>query len=150
MNGAFFRPHVFFHEARIPERRGRCCCRSGSAARDGHGARAGHTRSSIAIITPVSRYIKALGTHDGKKLNGYTTWFALDRLKDYTVQQDWKRWIATAGYLHAFVHHAGHLVRQSRGNGYAGARDERFGARTVNDHKGASDCTRCCLYRRLN
>jgi len=33
-------------------------------------------------------YIKALASHDGKKVNGYTTWFALDRLKNYTPAQD--------------------------------------------------------------
>ncbi|MEQ1886383.1 MAG: amidohydrolase family protein [Bryobacteraceae bacterium] len=33
-------------------------------------------------------YIKALAGHDGKKVNGFTTWFALDRLKLYTAEQD--------------------------------------------------------------
>jgi predicted TIM-barrel fold metal-dependent hydrolase len=33
-------------------------------------------------------YIKALSLKDGHHVAGYTTWFALDRLKDYTPAQD--------------------------------------------------------------
>jgi predicted TIM-barrel fold metal-dependent hydrolase len=82
-------------------------------------------------------YIKTLGTHDGKKVNGYTTWFALDRLKDYTVQKDLEAMdrdgcatamlsCTTPGIWFGDPEESTMLAREMN----------EFGARQVTDHKG--------------
>ena len=82
-------------------------------------------------------YIKALAGHDGKKVNGYTTWYALDRLKLYTVQQDLEAMdrdgaatsmlsCTTPGVWFGDPEESAMLAREMN----------EFGAKMVSDHKG--------------
>ena len=82
-------------------------------------------------------YIKALASHDGKKMTGYSTWFSLDRLKNYTPQQDLESMdhdgvatsllsCTTPGIWFGDPDESAMLAREMN----------EFGARLVNDHKG--------------
>jgi predicted TIM-barrel fold metal-dependent hydrolase len=82
-------------------------------------------------------YIKALEGHDGKKVNGYTTWFALDRLRNYTVEKDLEAMqrdgaatsmlsCTTPGIWFGDPEESAMLAREMN----------EFGARQMNDHKG--------------
>ncbi len=139
MNGAFFRPTRF-----SPTRRG--FLKSTAAAAAGAGALLetgvaqgqGNTRAIDChhhFLSPA--YIKALAEHDGKKRNGYTTWFALDRLKNYTLQQDLEAMdrdgcatsmlsCTTPGVWFGDPEESAVLAREMN----------EFGTRAANDHKG--------------
>jgi len=105
------------------------------------GRAAGQTQNARVIdchhhfLSPA--YIKALASHDGKKVNGYTTWFALDRLKNYTPQQDLEAMdrdgaatsmlsCTTPGIWFGDPEESRVLAREMN----------EFGARQMSDHKG--------------
>lgn len=82
-------------------------------------------------------YIKALAAHDGHHVAGYTTWFALDRLKDYTPARDLdamdKEGVAvsllsctTPGIWFGDPEETRKLAREMN----------EFGAKMASDHKG--------------
>ena len=83
-------------------------------------------------------YLKALAAKDGHHVAGYTTWFALDRLKDYTPAKDLETMdregvaasmlsCTTPGVWFGDPEETRALAREMN----------EFGARMVSDHKGS-------------
>ena len=82
-------------------------------------------------------YLKALAAKDGHHVAGYTTWFALDRLKDYTAAKDLETMdregvaasmlsCTTPGVWFGDPEETRAMAREMN----------EFGARMVSDHKG--------------
>ena len=136
MNGAFIRPtrRGFLKGAAVAAGAGALLERGGMQA----WAQPANARAIDChhhFLSP--KLIEVMGKHDGKKVNGFTTWFALDRLKLYTVQKDLETMdregcatsmlsCTTPGIWFGDPEESAMLARDMN----------EFGARAVSDHKG--------------